>query len=955
MKRNVLLALLFICFSISAFAQMGTIRGHIKDAGTGEGVVGANVSIAGTTQGSAADINGDFEIPNVKSGNHKLVVSFISYRTDTLNNISVYPDQVTMINTALAEESQQLAEVVVSSARMNNTDISILSDIKTSQLVVTGISAQQISLSQDRDAAQIVKRIPGITIVGNRFVNVRGLSERYSIVMLNGVIAPSTEVDTRAFAFDLIPSNMIDRMLVYKSGGAEMPGDFAGAVIDIATKSVVDENSVSVNVTGGYRVGTTFQSMNQEIGSSTDWLGYDNGYRDLPASFPAKNLSLFTANLGSYTNRQKVGKAGTSLNNNWESKNVQATPDIRTTINFSKVGYIGKKRLGNITSVSYSNTNQRFQQENYFYEGFNPSTPDEKPGRRYKFYDTRDVKNVRLGVISNFVFEFNPENKIEFRNFFNQQGSSAVTERTGTEDVLNFDVNNLGINYTERSIYSGQLSGKHSLSDHINVNWIFGYSSIAANQPDYRRIRSQRSIGLTDPFSIVVPGSANSVDGRFFSTLGESVLTHTLNFEYKLNPEASEKQQSKLSVGYYLAKTEREFNARWFSFIGYSTNQLPLTSLQVPFNQIYTEQNLVNSEDGPGASGEQLPYLYLSEGTADDDAYKGDNQYTAGYLNFLKSFNDFKMSVGTRVEYNRQQLTSGSDVVDNPITSVLPFVNLSYDFSEKTLIRFAYSKTVNRPNFRELAPFNYYDYDRNANFYGNPDLKIADIHNVDLRWERYPSKFENISIGVFYKHFLNPIEIKLQQGSNIIYSYTNAKEATSIGAELEMRKSLDGLTQSGFVNKLNLFLNAAIINSKVTYADGDATNQEKERAMQGQSPYIVNAGIYYDDFSKGLQLNVSYNVFGKRIFAVGDFNQQNGVASSQPTQYEMPRNQIDVTISKDLGNHFNLKLGVQDILNQKYSLIQDSNSNKKITNFDDPILTYRPGQYVTMGITYKIK
>ncbi|HEX5172454.1 MAG TPA: TonB-dependent receptor [Cyclobacteriaceae bacterium] len=953
MLRKVLLSSVLITFfSLSVKAQMGTIKGHVKDAQTGEGIVGANIYLEGSTVGSAADINGDFEIAHVKTGNYNVIVSFISYKSDTIKNITVYPDQITVVNTALIEESQQLSEVVVTSGRTKDSDVSVISDIKTSQLVVAGISSQQILMSQDRDAAQIVKRIPGVTILNNRFVNVRGLSERYSVVLLNGVIAPSTEVDTRAFAFDLIPSNMIDRMLVYKSGGANLPGDFAGAVIDISTKSVVDENNVSVNITAGYRAGTTFSDFNTEVGSSTDWLGFDNGYRDLPSSFPTKNLRTYTNDLSKYTNRSVIGKAGASLNNNWEAKPGQAPIDLRTTINFSKVGYIGKRKLGNITSISYSNTHQRFEQENYFYESFDPQQPDKKLGRRYVYYDNRDVSNVRVGLISNFIFEFNPSNKIEFRNLFNQQGSSTATERTGVEDVLNFDVNNLGINYAERSLYSGQLEGKHSLTDRINIDWIAGYSMISADQPDYRRIRSQRGHGSDDPFAVVIPPSANPVDGRFFSTLDEKVYTHSLNFDYKFNPEADDEHLSKLSVGYYLAKTERDFSARWFSFNFFPGQNPDLSILTQPFNNIFTPENLINPEDAPGQLA--APVFFLDEGTTASDAYTGDNLYTAGYVNYLLPINNFKMSLGTRVEYNRQQLTSGTDVVDNPITSILPFVNLSYNFSEKSLIRLAYSKTLNRPNFRELAPFNYYDYDRNANFYGNPALKIANIHNVDLRWEKYPSKSESISLGVFYKHFIDPIEIRLQQGSNIIYSFTNAETATSIGAELEIRESLDGLTGSNFINKLNVLLNAAVIDSKVTFSQEDADNQDKERAMQGQSPYIINAGLYYTDVESGLQINAAYNVFGKRIFAVGDFNQQTGVANAQPTQYEMPRNQIDVTVSKDFGRHFNLKVGVQDILNQKYRLVQDSNSNREITNFDDPILTYRPGQYVTVGVTYKV-
>ncbi len=231
-------------------------------------------------------------------------------------------------------------------------------------------------------------------------------------------------------------------------------------------------------------------------------------------------------------------------------------------------------------------------------------------------------------------------------------------------------------------------------------------------------------------------------------------------------------------------------------------------------------------------------------------------------------------------------------------------------------------------------------------------MKTANIHNADLRWETYPTSGESISLGVFYKYFIDPIETRLYPGSNIIYSYTNATKAYSYGIEAEIRKSLTGLTNSSFVDNLSILFNAAAIKSQVSFPES-VENQDRQRAMQGQSPYVINGSLLYSALENGLQVNVAYNVFGKRIFAVGDYNQQSGVALN-PTQYEMPRNQIDVTISKDFGSHFNMKLGIQDILNQKYRLIQDSNSDRKITGFDDAIQQYKPGQYVTFGVTYKV-
>jgi TonB-dependent receptor len=956
MLRSVLLSLSLVTLTVlGAAAQSGTVKGAIKDGISGDPIIGANVIIAGTGLGAVADAEGNFEIPKVKVGSYNLIISFISYKSDTLKNITVYPDQVTLINTTLVEESAQLTEVVISGERVRNTDVAIISDIKSAQLVVSGISAQQISMSQDRDAAQIVKRIPGVTIVGNRFVNVRGLSERYTSVLLNGVIAPSTEVDSRAFAFDLIPSSMIDRMLVYKSGGANLPGDFAGAVIDVGTKNVVGEDELTVNVTGGVRVGTTFKDFYTSPGSNTDWLGFDNNYRSLPGSFPTQSLTDFTRDLSQYRNRKADGEAGASLNNEWQTKKGTAAPDFRTTINYARSGYIGDKRFGNITSISYSNTRQHLEQTNNFYEAYNPATGE--VGTRYAYKDQRDAVNVRLGIISNFMFEFNPSNKIEFRNFYNQQGTDQTTIRGGQEIVQNFDVHNTGMTYTERAIYSGQLAGKHSLNDHLNLNWTFGYGSTSANQPDTRRIRSQKTLGTEAPFSVNISSNANAADGRFFSELNEEVYTHALDVEYKLNPEADEKKQAKISAGYYLSQTERDFSARWFSYNWFPGITPNLELLTQPYNTIFVRDNLINPEDRAGSQTAN-PLFKFEEGTTLSDKYTAENLYTAGYVNFFIPVSAFKFAVGSRVEYNRQQLSSHDDKgpieVDNPITSFLPFVNISYDLNEKSLIRLAYSKTLNRPVFREIAPFNYYDWERAANFHGNDSLKIADIHNVDLRFENYPTKNEMISFGVFYKYFKNPIEMLLEQGSNIIYTFGNGESATSYGAEFEVRKSLQEFTSSGFINKLNVTFNATVIKSEVTLSD-KFSNQEKNRAMQGQSPYVINAGLNYVDQENTFQVNLAYNVFGERIFAVGDLNPATGYPNNAATQYEMPRNQIDLTISKGLGQRFEIKGGVQDLLNQRYRIIQDSNSTQKIDGSDDDIQGYKPGQYITLGVTYRLK
>jgi len=940
MLRSVCGFVFSLLISISAVAQTGNIKGTIKDETTGETIIGANIFLEETSQGAVTDIEGNFSIPKVKVGKYNLLVSYISYTSKTIS-IDVYPDQSTVVNTALKDASEELETVRIVARKSTDTDISVITDLKKADLVAVGISSQQIRMSQDRDAAQVIRRVPGVTIIGNRFVNVRGLSERYSTVLLNGIIAPSTEVDSKAFSFDLIPSSMLDRMLVYKSGSAELPGEFAGADINIFTKNNVEENSFSISVTGGYRANTTGKNVQlSEERGSLDWMGIDDGTRKLPAEFPKVNLRTLT--LAGPTESNELINATKSLPNTWGTRGLTASPDFRMNMDMARTFMIGERKLDNITSVSYAVTNQQLELSQNYYDVF--STITQKSTPRYQYQDTRFTQTNRLGAISNFTYVISPAHRLEFRNFYNQQGQNQSTLRSGTEDAQGYDVKNQSFNYFDRNIYSGQLSGKHSLSDAVNFNWIFGFNNTNANQPDYRRIRSQRPIGTDEAFATVIPPGASSFDaGRFYSKLNEKALSAAGNLEIKLNPTAEDEKQTKLIGGYYLEQKNRDFNARWMSYKWINSSVVDNSILTKPFDEIFVDENLGTK-------------FILDEGTNEGpdlyDKYKGYNTLLAGYAGIVTPIADkFRLSAGLRVEHNIQQIDvlnfngASKRVTDNAVTVPMPFLNLSYNFTEKMLMRIAYSKTVNRPVFRELAPFNYYDFDRNADIFGNKDLKTAKIDNVDLRWELYPSKSENISLGVFYKNFKDPIEQYLSPGSNLRYGYINADKATNYGVEAEVRKSLENLSNP-FLSKLTFLFNAAVIKSMITLP-ANLDNLDHNRAMQGQSPYVANASVYYNNAEHGLQISAQYNVFGKRIYAVGD-------KDSNPNQYEMPRNQIDLTVSKQLSRSFELKFGIQDILNQKYSLIQDSNRDKKITGVDEVIQQYRFGQYATLGVVWKL-
>ncbi|HEY4650148.1 MAG TPA: TonB-dependent receptor [Pontibacter sp.] len=911
-----------------AAAQHGTLTGRVTDKATGEGVIGAIVFVKGTSKGTSTDYEGNYSLA-LEPGTHTITISFLSYKPSENTGITIKPGQKSTLNVALEDNSTQLNVVEVVATRQTNTEMALIQDLKQSEIVVSGVSGEQIAKSLDRDAAAVVRRIPGVTVMNDKYVMIRGLSERYNTVLLNDALAPSTETDSRAFSFDILPTSMLDRILVYKSGAPELPGEFGGGVIKVYTKNQANENTTSFGITGGYRNGTTFSSICTQNASSSDFLGFDNGKRALPASLPT-HLSNATG--------EQLATAAKQLGNDWEIGNKNASPDLRLSFGLTRRFFIGNTEANNLTALSYSNTYQQTEANRYryYYNVLEQKTNE----LEYAYKDVESSQNVRVGVISNWAFRLKNNTKIEFRNLFNQLGKSEVIARTGFENGKDEDVRNFAQRYESRTVYSGQLQGTHD-TDHTTYTWTAGYNYTNRNEPSYKRIRSQRAKNTGNEFKWVIPRAATTFDaGRFDSEMFENTVLAAGQAERRFaGKDTTSESQPKLRAGFYAENKNRSFDARWMSYVRANASLFNDDLLTLPLEQLFRPENM-------GSDG-----FSLAEGTNPTDQYDAGNLLLAGYAGGnLPVSSKLNLSGGVRVEYNRQRIStalygSGKIEVSNPITNVLPSLNAVYHLTDRSLLRSGYSVSVNRPEFRELAPFTYYDFQLNAEIQGNKDLTTATIHNADLRYEFYPNPTELLSVGVFYKYFRNPIEIYSQGTSgNPIYQPKNASSAQSYGIEAEIRKSFLNLSDYNFIQNLSLVVNASLIASEVDLG-AESEGQERNRAMYGQSPYIVNAGLYYQDDARDLQVNLLYNVIGKRIFTVGD--------DMTPTVYEMPRNVLDLSVTKGIGKHLELKAGIQDILNQKINLMQDSNRDAKINSQDDNFTNYKRGSYTTLGINYK--
>jgi len=933
-----ILALLLVIFSVSFVkAQTGSIKGLIIDAQSKEAIIGASVILKGTTPpiGTATDPDGKFDIQNIPTGKHTVIVSYISYKNKEVE-VTVYPNQAVLINATLEEDVANLQEVKIVGQRQTFTDVSVITEIKKAEQIAVGISAQQIQKSQDRDASQVVRRVPGVSIQDDRFVIIRGLNERYNTVMLNDAITPSSEVDVKSFSFDLIPSSAIDRIMIYKSGAPELPGEFAGGVIKIYTKTVPDENGFTLNLATSFRGGTTFRDAKDYKGGSLDWIGFGATDRILPSNFP-KTKTIINEN----TPSDRTLNAFRNLTNFYDLQTKSIRPDLRFSIGYNRSMNIGDKKLTTFNNVNYTHTNQFMPTEQFRYLAFDEK--EKKSEIQLNYNDQFYGQNTRVGVMSNWGFIINPNHKIEFRNLFNQLSNKETTFRQGYSTDNGREVQNYAFRYESKSIYSGQLSGTHDVSNATTIKWTGAFGWTHRDEPDFRRFVSSRNIGSTAPFTIeTLQGSGASLtrNARFFSKLNEYSSSFRADIEHRIDRngyEGDEKMQIKLRAGGMAEYKDRIFSARWFNLNnpgGVSSEILNSSPAQ-----FFDKSNIAADK------------LYYVEHTNTDDKYKAQNTLAAGYVGaYIPLTTKFNISLGFRGEYNVQKLQSqergaGARIrVNNPIFRALPSVNMAYNFTEKSLLRLAYSITLNRPEFRELAPFNYYDFNFDVSRVGNPNLKTPSIQNIDLRYEFYPRDGEVISVAGFYKHFKNPIESRIRySGSGVTFTVDNAEKAYAYGAEVEVRKSLKEITNSAFVNNLTLILNGSVIKSDVLTG---FAGQEANRQLQGQSPYLINTGIYYNEPALGLQVNALYNVIGKRIFLVGD-------EAVQPTVYEMPRNVIDLNIIKAIGQHIELKLGVQDLLNQQFRLIQDSNLDGKITGVDESYQKYRRGTYSTIGLTYK--
>jgi len=801
---------IFLLLPIFSFAQIN-VNGITKS--NSEKIYFSHITfedVNGNKFSTISNENAEYKI-NLKSGIYQIKASYVGYATYT-NQINLTSD--TTFDIVFVDDTKQLSEVVVRAAPQKVTEVAIVRSIRNSNVVSDGVSIEFIKKTPDRNVGDALKRVSGVTIQNDKFVLVRGLADRYNSAILNKTLLPSTEPDRRAFSFDIIPTALIDNIIVSKSASANQPGDWSGGLVQITTKEVSD-NFFNISLGSGW--GSVSTSKGFKLVQATEF----------PSTFPSTYKYRISGNGDKRLFTKQFG--------NPTEESFTSTPNLNGGLSF---GYT-KGKFNSLFSSTVRNT---FTLNNIERKDYQSSTE-----LAYDYKDILYTKRFSTNGLLNLTYL--GENRYSWKTLVNYQADDTYLTRNGD----NFDnVQNVlsnSSNHINNIVINSQFDGK--LKD-----WDFnlGYNFIFREQPDYRVNPITKSLGVNESYA-----TAWRDTYRFWSVMDENSFNGNIN-----------KSFGNIKVGGGYLKKIRGFNARIFRYL--STDM-------------------------------------LDEITNNTDRYTADFDLGSLYSMYENEWGKWKLNTGLRGEYNIFNVNtadfSGQKVnVNREYLDILPSLNLSYNL-EKTKYRFSLSKTLARPEFREVANFAYYDFVRNAQILGNSKLEKSDIYNVDLKWELYPKAGENISVSVFGKQFIRPIEQIVADGSvpsNLLLTYTNPDNALLYGVELEFRKKV--------MSWLDVYTNASVMNSEVE------VNGIK-RQLQGQSNYVLNGGVNIHKNKN--TFNITYNRVGDRISAVG--------FQGYPDIFENSRDVLDITLLHKLKKG-EIKMAIGDVFGQSsiyYQKLQNRN------------------------------
>ena len=936
MNKNLLIIIALLCGAFSsALAQKGFLRGQIVDPELGETVIGANIYVEGTTTGTVSDFDGNYSLP-LDAGTYTIVFSSISYVTTTVSEVVIKADEVTSLNINMSSDVQQLEGVVVTAEVIKDSESALLSVQKKSVNVMDGISSQTFRKIGDSDLSGAMKRVTGVSVEGGKYVYVRGLGDRYTKTTLNGMNIPGLDPDKNSVQIDIFPTAVLNNVMVYKTFSPDLYGDFTGGAIDVETKDFPEERTTSFTV--GLRMIPGVQFNDEYIlykGSSTDWLGFDNGTRAIPfpksTVIPSEGTSPILEDLTrSFKPQMAVEK-------------MRALPSGIITFNTGNQIDKEKVTLGYNVVLNYRN-NYRFYDESQT----NNFLKDNDRSVNELFRDeTREgvvgMHEVMWSALLSGALKYD-NSSFSLSLLHTQSGESTSSDR------INRNFNQTGatlleniLTYTQRSVSNAVLSGKHSLANRIQLDWRGAVNLSRVYDPDFRIT----SISVSQGDTTLNPGDGAGIS-RFYRDLNE------LNTSFKVDLSIPYAQKSKLKFG-----ATTNFKERDFEILNYLFRQRGVGQVSSDPNWFFESENIWTPESRNGT--------YVIGNFEPTNSFEA-SQWIHGAYAMTELFvsESFRTVFGVRMEqssmYYTGQNNSGTVVYENERTlnelNLLPSVNLIYSVNENMNLRGSFNQTLARPSFKEKSIAQIFDPISRRTFVGNIDLLQTNVNNYDLRWEMFMKPGELISVSGFYKSFENHIElVSFPQDPDAIKP-RNAGSSRVYGAEVELRKDLEFIAPA--LKNLSIGANVSVVRSAVdmntVFVDNSQQRTEKElrennardgqviantRSMAGQAPYLINGYFNYLIPEIDLNINVAYNVQGSTLAVVG--------SGRVPDVYSVPFHGLSFNAYKGLGvqKRSRITFGLQNILDDKREQVY-----KSFQAQDQVYSTFNPGTQISLKYTY---
>ncbi|MFC4722589.1 TonB-dependent receptor domain-containing protein [Geojedonia litorea] len=941
MKKQFYSLLFFLILaSITAFSQTGKVAGLVMDGEFVEPMAFANILVKGTTTGTTSDFDGKYEL-ELAEGVYTLVFSFVGYNTQEISDVTITANEVQTIDVTLATNS--LETVVITTNVKRNTESSILNLQKRSVTLLDGLSAQNIKKTGAGDLASAVKSVPGVSIQGGKYVYVRGLGDRYTKSILNGVDIPGLDPDRNTIQMDLFPTSILDNVIVIKSAAAEYPADFTGGVVDIVTKDFPSKAEASISVGTGFNPNMHFKDNYLSYsGSDSDFLGYDNGSRNLP-------INRYQPIPGTFENRALLTTLTDRFAKELAAKEEQSAMNFDFGFTLGNQYNLGDNKIGYQASFSYKNQTSFY--ENRVDGGWIRENGNPDENELNTVLDSRGsegINNIILNGLAGVVFKTDlSKYKVNFLHIQNGESSAGVFDQIISQDGTGGAQEPLSKNslsYTERSVTNLLLTGDHRLSEDENA-WDFEWKLSPTFSKVYDKDHRVTPLQQADNGDFFISPSASTFPIRIWRWLQEENWASKFDFKkkYKLFNTSAQ-----LKFGTSYVYKFRDFSIDAFTF-QISGDDSFIADGNVD-NLLLTE-NIWTRESKNGT------IITFGDTFNPDNAYEGEQFIYSNYIsNEFNLSSNLKTVLGLRTELVKSYYTGqdgniaykGLQVLD--VFDWFPSTNMIYSISDQTNLRSSYSRTTARPSFKEQSTSQIFDPITNRLFIGNLNLVPTYINNFDLRYEHFGDEGQMLALSGFYKDFKDPIELTFFLQAPTQVTPANLGNAKVYGVEFEFRQKLGFISEG--LNNLKFNTNVSVIKSALTMSDPEYNSRllaartgesiDRERDLQGQSPYLINAGLDYSNDDLGLQTGIFYNVQGKTLEVVGT-----GIV---PDVYTQPFHSLNFTLNKSFGEK------EQSAIDFKISNLLGSKKESNYQSFkaQDQIYSLRePGTEISLGYTYK--